>query len=101
MALAIKKSGYEILQYSLCEGWINNLYDGNDIQYVFATIEEAVAELQEEYDDWHAEIETGERSKDDRYDISSFQIICNATGVRHLLDLIEGKVFVSHGIEYH
>jgi hypothetical protein len=51
MILAIRKSGYEILQYSLFEGWINNLYDGGDCPYVFSSIEEAVAELQEKFDD--------------------------------------------------
>ena len=91
-------SDFEILQYSLCEGWVNNLYGDNDNPYVFSTLEEAIAELQEEFDDWHDEIETGERNKDDRYDISSFQIIRNATGMRHALDLIEGKVVISQGL---
>ena len=70
--LAIRKSGYEILQYSLCEGWINNLYDGGDCPYVFSSIEEAVAELQEEFDDWQAEIEAGDRDEEDGYDIATF-----------------------------
>lgn len=95
------KNGYEIIQYSLCEGWINNLYDGSDCPYVFTTIEEAVAELQEEYDDWHAEIEAGERGTDDEYDISLFQITCNTTGVQYGLNLIEGKVIVTHGFSFH
>lgn len=99
--LNIRKSGYEILQYSLCEGWINNLYDSSDCPYVFATIEEAVAELQEEFDDWQTEIDIGDRDKEEEYDIRSFQIICNATGVRHELDLIDGKVTVSCGFSYH
>lgn len=84
------------MQYSLCEGWINNLYDGNDSPYVFTSIEEAVAELQEEFNDWQTEIGAGEREKDDGYDICSFQIICNTTGVVYKLDLIEGTVVVSH-----
>jgi hypothetical protein len=97
----MKNSGFEILQFSLCEGWVNNLYDGNDNPYVFTTLEEAVADLQEEFNDWQAEIETGERGKDDGYDICTFQIICNATGVMYGLDLIEGKVIVSRGFSYH
>lgn len=86
--------GFEILQYSLCEGWINNLYEGNDCPYVFSTIEEAVAELQDEFDDWQSEIEAGERSEEDGYDISTFQIVCNKTGVAYELGLISGKVMV-------
>lgn len=97
----MRNNGFEILQYSLCEGWVNNLYDGNDNPYVFATLEEAIAELQEEFNEWQAEIEAGERSKGDGYDICTFQIICKATGVVYELDLIEGKVIVSHGFSYH
>ncbi|MDP3111625.1 MAG: hypothetical protein Q8M71_05945 [Thermodesulfovibrionales bacterium] len=93
----ITNSGYEILQYSMCEGWINNLYDGSDSPYVFTSIEEAIAELQEEFDNWQIEIEAGERDKEDEYDISTFQIVCNKTRVIYELDLVAGKVVVIHG----
>lgn len=93
----ITSSGYEILQFSLCEGWVNNLYDGNDKPYVFSMIEEAVAELQEEFDDWQAEIATGERDEEDGYDIATFQITCNITGAAYELDIVAGKVVVIHG----
>jgi hypothetical protein len=59
----MKSSGFEILQFSLCEGWVNNLYDSIENPYVFATLEEAIAELQEEFDDWQAEIEAGDAGK--------------------------------------
>ena len=88
---------YEILQFSLCEGWVNNLCDSNDNPYVFSSIEEAIAELQEEFDDWQAEIEAGDRDEEDGYDISTFQIACNITGVAYELDLVAGKVVVIHG----
>ena len=84
----------EILQFSLCEGWVNNLYDGNDKTYIFSTLEEAIAELQEEFDDWQAEINVGDRDEEDRYDISTFQIVCNKTGITYELDLVAGKVVV-------
>jgi hypothetical protein len=95
--MALRKSGFEILQYSICEGWINNLYDGNSCPYVFTTIEDAIAELQEEFDDWQAEIEVGDRDEGDGYDIATFQIICNKTGAAYELDLVAGKVVVIHG----
>lgn len=90
-------TGFEILQYSNCEGWVNNLFDGNDNPYVFSTIEEAVAELQEEFDDWLVEIEIGDRTEEDGYDISTFQIICDKTGIAYELDLVAGKVVVVQG----
>ena len=88
---------YEILQYSLCEGWMNNLYDSNNKPYVFVTIEDAIAELQGEFDDWLTEIERGERSEDEGYDIGTFQIICNPTSIIYDLDFIEGKVIIVSG----
>lgn len=54
-------------------------------------------EVQEEFDAWYAEIQAGEREEDDGYDICTFLIKCVATGVTYELDLIGGKVLVSHG----
>ena len=99
--LSMPNSGYEILQFSICDGWVNNLYDGKDKPYIFATLEEAITELQEEFDEWYAEIKAGERDKDEGYDICTFQILCDATGEVYALDLIEGKVLVSQGFTYH
>lgn len=86
--------GFEILQYSICDGWINNLLDGDKKPHVFATLAEALAELQEEFDDWNAEIKAGEREEEDGFDISTFQIRCEETGKMCVLDLIDGKVVV-------
>jgi hypothetical protein len=94
---SMKNNGFEILQFSLCEGWINNLYDSNDNPYIFSTLEEAIAELQEEFDDWQSEIENGEREEEDGYDIFTFQIICNKIGIAYALDLVAGKVVIIHG----
>ena len=97
MMFAIRKSGYEILQYSLCEGWINNLYDSSDSPVVFASLEEAIAELQEEFDDWQTEIKAGDRDEEAGYDITTFQIVCNKTGFVFELDCIDGRVIVFCG----
>lgn len=96
----MSKNGYEILQFSLCEGWINNLFDGNDKPYVFTTLEEAIAELQEEFDDWQAEIESGSRRKDEGYDICTFRIICNETGIVYELDMLDDKLIAPNGFTY-
>ncbi len=93
----MRNTGYEILQYSLCDGWVNNLLDGEDKPCVFATLEEAVAELQGEFDDWSAEMRSGERDADDGYDIGTFQIKCAATGALHSLDLVAGRVALISG----
>ena len=86
--------GFEILQYSICDGWINNLLDGDKKPYVFATLAEALAELQKEFDDWNAEIKAGEREEEDGFDLSTFQIMCGETGKMYVLDLQDGKVVV-------
>jgi hypothetical protein len=85
--------GFEILQYSICDGWINNLLDGDKKPYVLGTLGEAVAELQEEFDDWNAEIARGDRDSEDGFDIATFQI-SDGTGRIFALDMIEGKVVV-------
>ncbi len=90
-------AGYEIMQYSICNGWINNLYDGNDNPYVFSTLEEAIADLQEEFDNWKAEIETETRGEDEGYDIGNFKIAYKTTEEIYELDLIDGRVIVSCG----
>ena len=95
------RPGYEILQYSLREGWVNNLYDSSNKPYVFVKIEDAIAELQSEFDDWHTENHFGQRSEDEGYDINTFQIICNATGIIYDLDLVDGKVIVVSGSTIH
>ena len=88
------KTGYEILQFSLLEGWVNNLYDSDNMPYVFESLEEAVEELQEEFDTWQAEIECGARSEEEGYDINTFIIIHNTTSVVYDLTWIDGKVKV-------
>ena len=97
----ILKKGYEIVQHSICEGWINNLYDGDGNPYVFSTLEEAIAELQEEFNDWQFEIENGYRDEDDGYDVSDFQILCKVTDMVYALDLIEGQVVIVYTYSHH
>lgn len=53
--------------------------------------------MQEEFDDWQAEIEAGDRGEEDGYDISTFHIACNETGVVYELDLVAGRVVVLGG----
>ncbi len=79
------------MQYSLCEAWISNLYEGGNCPYVFSSNRRG-AELQEEFDDWQAEIEAGEHDEENKYDISTFQIVCNTTEEIYELDLIDGRV---------
>src|SRR3989338_1127046 len=90
----MKHRGYEILQFSLCEGWVNNLCDGNDELFFFARLEDALTELQEEFDDWAAEISVGERREDEGFDIGEFHIMCAETDKVYELDLNDGKVIV-------
>lgn len=91
----MKHHGYEIMQFSLCEGWANNLYDGNGKPIVFSAFEHAIAELQVEFDDWAAEIAAGKRRDDEGYDIGEFQILCAETGKVYELGLKDGEVIIS------
>lgn len=76
---------------------MNNLFDCNNKPYSFNALEDAVSELQEEFDDWQTEIETGEREEEDGYGISTFQIVCNEISIIYELALVAGKVVLIHG----
>lgn len=62
--------------------------------YLFATLVEAVAGLQEELDEMNSEVRAGGREEDEICGIDSFQIRRTATGALFQLDLIDGKVMV-------
>jgi len=67
------------MHFSLCEGWTNP-YIEKGKPYVFATLEDALNDLQEDFEDWAAEIAAGERGEDEGYDITEFKIKCNESG---------------------
>ena len=65
---------YEVLTYTLCDGYINCWSVDGEPQ-TFDSIEAAQAEIDELFDDIEAEIAAGERGADEGYDRSDFEIV--------------------------
>lgn len=64
---------YQVLQYSLCDGWTNN-WTVNDEPMTFASAEEAQAEIDEFLADIQADIDCGDREPDDGYSPDEFMV---------------------------
>lgn len=70
---------YEVQHYTLCDGWVNTWLettdDGKEVPCVYATREEAQAELDEYLEDVADQIACGERDKNCGYDPSEYRIV--------------------------
>ena len=70
---------YEIRQYILCQGWVNSWTvhypDGSSAPEIFASYEEAEAELTAFLAEIDAEIASGERAEDEGFDRGEFAIV--------------------------
>lgn len=70
---------YEVQQYTICDGWVNNwtLCENDEItsyEY-FDSIAEAQAELDNFFEEISSEIESGERPRENDYDREEFRIM--------------------------
>lgn len=68
---------FQVLTYSICGGWENCWYDGEDLQ-TFATYEQAEKELndflKEANEDFQDQINQGLRDEGDLYDFEDYRI---------------------------
>ncbi len=69
---------YEVLTYTLCDGWVNcwtvTEDNGEEVPDTFDSYEDAEAEVLEFLSDIEDEIKNGERSKDEGYSSEDFRI---------------------------
>ena len=82
--------GFELLTYIWCEGFCDYVFDEQDRPFVFDSIEEAVAELQEDFDIWTQQLRDGEREYS--FEPGEFRIRCVETNERYELELWNGKL---------
>lgn len=64
---------YQVLHYSLCDGWTNTWTLGDE-PMTFATAEEAQAEIDEFLADIQADIDCGDRDPDDNFSRDEFMV---------------------------
>jgi hypothetical protein len=63
---------YEVQHYTLCDGWVNTWSDDTESPITFASINEAVDELDEYLDDTQEAFDCGDL--DSPYERSEFRI---------------------------
>jgi len=83
---------FELLHYVWLEGYINNLLDECDRPIVFDSVEEVLAELQDDFDIWAEEIRTGERQCKEKFDTKEFMVRCVETDARCGFMLVNRKL---------
>lgn len=75
---------YAVQHYTLCDGWVNtwtvSIGNNDSVPHVFATREEAQAELDEFLREIQNEIASGDRAPDEGYDASEFRIVAIREG---------------------
>lgn len=86
------KYSFELLNYVWLEGYCTYILDANDQSYRFHSIEEALLELQEDFDTWASEIRRGER--EDGYEPEEFMIRCTETGALCGVQMIKERLYL-------
>lgn len=89
---------FELLHCIWLNEFINNLLDEHDKPIVFDSVEEALADLQDDFDTWAEEIRRGERERDEGFSPEEFLVRCVETDAPCELKLVGKKlVLISNG----
>jgi hypothetical protein len=83
---------FEVLLDTYFQGWTGFAYDENDAPVAFASVEEALVDLQEAFDSLDSAVREGERSPDQSYSSKDFAIRALSTGDLCEVGLSGGKV---------
>jgi len=92
--MSISHYHFELLHYVWLEGFTNNLLDAFDEPVVFNSIEEALEDLQDDFDTWTEEIRKGEREREEAFDPKEFSVRCVETDAHCELKLANGKLIL-------
>lgn len=63
---------YQVSHWTICDGWVNCSTDGEGKPVVFSTRKKAQEDIEDYLADIQAQIDCGERAKDEGYDESEF-----------------------------
>ena len=81
---------FELLNYVWLEGFRPYYLDGNGEPLGFSSLEEALAELQDDFDLVAQEIADGDRDADCGFSPEEFKIHCIQTAQEFRVDLVDG-----------
>lgn len=88
------RHGFEVLLDTYFQGWTGFAYEENDAPVAFASIEDALADLQEAFDSLSSAVRAGDRAADQSYSPDDFAIRAIATGDMCRVGLRAEKVFL-------
>lgn len=88
------RRSYELLNYVWLDNFQPYVLGADNLSYRFDSVEMAVAELQDDFDTWTREIESGERAPECGWSADEFFIRCVETGELIAIDIVGGRVCV-------
>ena len=90
--MSVSGYSFELLNHVWLEGDCPYYFDGDGHPLRFPSLEDALAELQDDFDTWAREMEDGEREPDCGFSPEEFEIRCVETDERFGVDLTDGKL---------
>ena len=93
----VAPQGFKVLLDTYFQGWTGFAYDENDAPVAFATVEEALADLQEAFDSVNAAARDGERPSDQSYSARDFAIRALASAELCAVGLVSDKIVLLDG----
>jgi len=89
---------FEVLLDTHFQGWTGFAYDEDDAPVAFASVEAAIADLQEAFDSLESAVREGERAADQSYSAKDFAIRALSTGDLCGVGVSGGKVTLVDGV---
>jgi hypothetical protein len=83
-----------ILSFAACEGYESYYLDEFGVPVLYDSVEDALADLQEEFDRWADEVRSGERDPEDGFSEEEFLVSCANTGTNCRVANIHGTIFL-------
>lgn len=85
---------FEVLSYTWCDGFINSYLDDDESTVIFDCIEEAMEDLQHDFDIWSDQVRSGERAPETVFEDKEFLVRCVNTEMECKVQLVLGTLFL-------
>ena len=83
-----------VLSYVFCEGYESYYLNEHGVPIVYDCVEDALADIQSEFDRWAYEIRRGEREPEDCFSEEEFLVSCANTGTNCHIENVHGTIFL-------
>ena len=85
---------FMILSFAVCEGCESYYSDEFGAPVLYGSIEDALTDIQEEFDRWADEVRSGEREPEDSFSEEEFLIYCVNTEINCRVANVHGTIFL-------